>query len=173
MYGNLTRRRDTHDNHSRSQQTGRCQCPDTAPLSSLFVLRSQLGQNLLIAGLPAGDSVKISAGIFADRHTLGSKCPADVAEVTLMLSRIEFIFSLHSLLGNQSSHINNPSNNLNVRLCVRSQVTRKLVSSRFQVAHYHPEALKHFQILVRCFSFALLRSICIFQQVCNILLSCI
>ena len=109
MYGNLTRRRDTHDNHSRSQQTGRCQCPDTAPLSSLFVLRSQLGQNLLIAGLPAGDSVKISAGIFADRHTLGSKCPADVAEVTLMLSRIEFIFSLHSLLGNRSSHINNPS----------------------------------------------------------------
>lgn len=47
--------------------------------------------------------------IFADRHTLSSKCPADVAEVTLMLSRIEFIFSLHSLLGNRSSHINNPS----------------------------------------------------------------
>ena len=83
MYGKLTRRRNAHDDHSRSQQTGRCQCPDTAPLSSLFVLRSQLGQNLLIAGLPAGDSVKISAGIFADRHTLGSKCPADVAEVTL------------------------------------------------------------------------------------------
>ena len=50
-----------------------------------------------------------------------------------MLSRIEFIFSLHSLLGNQSSHINNPSNNLNVRLCVRSQVTRKLVLSQYQV----------------------------------------
>lgn len=78
-------------------------------LSSLFVLRSQLGQDLLIAGLPAGDSVKVSAGIFADRYPLGSKCPADVAEVTLMLSRIEFIFSLHSLLGNRSSHINNPS----------------------------------------------------------------
>ena len=61
-------------------------------LSSLFVLLSQLGQNLLIAGLPAGDSVKVSAGIFADRHTLGSKCPADVAEVALILSRIEFIF---------------------------------------------------------------------------------
>ena len=102
-------------------------------LSSLFVLLSQLGQNLLIAGLPAGDSVKVSAGIFADRHTLGSKCPADVAEVALILSRIEFIFSLHSLLGNQSSHINNPSNNLNVRLCVRSQVTRKLVLSLYQV----------------------------------------
>ena len=100
-----------------------------AAISSLFVLRSQLGQDLLIAGLPAGDSVKVSAGIFADRHTLGSKCPADVAEVTLMLSRIKFVFSLHSLLGNQSSHINNPSNNLNVRLCVRSQVTRKLVLS--------------------------------------------
>ena len=98
-------------------------------LSSLFVLLSQLGQDLLIAGLPAGDSAKISAGIFADRHTLGSKCPADVAEVTLMLSRIKFVFSLRSLLGNQSSHINNPSNNLNVRLCVRSQVTRKLVLS--------------------------------------------
>ena len=98
-------------------------------LSSLFVLLSQLDQDLLIAGLPAGDSAKISAGIFADRHTLGSKCPADVAEVTLMLSRIEFIFSLHSLLGNRPSHINNPSNNLNVRLCVRSQVTRKLVLS--------------------------------------------
>ena len=99
---------------------------------------------MLIAGLPAGDSAKISAGIFADRHTLGSKCPADVAEVTLTLSRIEFIFSLHSLLGNQSSHINNPSNNLNVRLRVRSQVSFKLVSSQFQVAHYHPEALKYF-----------------------------
>ena len=98
-------------------------------LSSLFVLLSQLGQDLLIAGLPAGDSVKVSAGIFADRHTLSSKCPADVAEVTLTLSRIEFIFSLHSLLGNQPSHINNPSNNLNVRLCVGSQVTRKLVLS--------------------------------------------
>ena len=102
---------------------------ENVTLSSLFVLLSQLGQNLLIAGLPAGDSVKISAGIFADRYTPGSKCPADVAEVTLMLSRIEFIFSLHSLLGNQSSHINNPSNNLNVKLCVRSQVTRKLVLS--------------------------------------------
>lgn len=102
---------------------------ENVTLSSLFVLRSQLGQNLLIAGLPAGDSVKVSAGIFSDRHTLGSKCPADVAEVTLMLSRIKFIFSLHSLLRNQSSHINNPSNNLNVRLCVRSQVTRKLVLS--------------------------------------------
>ena len=92
MYGKLTRRRDAHDDHSRSQQTGRCQCPHTAPLSSLFVLRSQLGQNLLIAGLPAGDSVKISAGIFADRHTLGSKCPADVAEVTLMLCCGVFVF---------------------------------------------------------------------------------
>ena len=49
--------------------------------------------------------------------------------LTLMLSRIKFVFSLRSLLGNQSSHINNPSNNLNVRLCVRSQVTRKLVLS--------------------------------------------
>lgn len=81
-----------------------------------------------------------------------------------MLSRIEFIFSLHSLLGNQSSHINNPSNNLNVKLCVRSQVTRKLhasytqgsfklVSSRFQVAQYHPEALKYFSNIGAVFLF--------------------
>ena len=61
-------------------------------LSSLFVLRSQLSQYLLIAGLPAGDSVKVSAGIFADRHTLSSKCPADVAEVTLMLCCGVFVF---------------------------------------------------------------------------------
>lgn len=52
-----------------------------------------------------------------------------VSSQELMLSRIKFVFSLRSLLGNQSSHINNPSNNLNVRLCVRSQVTRKLVLS--------------------------------------------
>lgn len=61
-------------------------------LSPLFVLRSQLGQDLLIAGLPAGDSVKVSAGIFADRYPLGSKCPADVAEVTLMLCCGVFVF---------------------------------------------------------------------------------
>ena len=61
-------------------------------LSPLFVLRSQLGQDLLIAGLPAGDLVKVSAGIFADRHTLSSKCPADVAEVTLMLCCGVFVF---------------------------------------------------------------------------------
>ncbi len=28
----LTRRRDTHDDHSRSQQTGRCQCPNATLL---------------------------------------------------------------------------------------------------------------------------------------------
>jgi hypothetical protein len=61
-------------------------------LSSLFVLLSQLDQDLLIAGLPAGDSAKISAGIFADRYPLGSKCPADVAEVTLMLCCGVFVF---------------------------------------------------------------------------------
>lgn len=144
-------------------------CNQKTTLSSLFVLLSQLSQDLLIAGLPAGDSVKISAGIFADRHTLGSKCPADVAEVTLMLSRIKFVFSLHSLLGNQSSHINNPSNNLNVRLCVRSQVTRKLVLSQYQVGFKWrtttQKLLNIFQILVRCYSYALLRSICIFPAV--------
>ena len=67
-------------------------------LSSLFVLLSQLDQDLLIAGLPAGDSAKISAGIFADRHTLGSKCPADVAEVTLMLCCGVFVFSSSSAI---------------------------------------------------------------------------
>lgn len=86
-----------------------------------------------------------------------------------MLSRIEFIFSLHSLLGNQSSHINNPSNNLNVKLCVRSQVTRKSVLSQYQVGFKWRtttrKLLNIFQILVRCFSFALLRSICILPAV--------
>lgn len=49
-------------------------------------------------------------------------------------------------------------NNLNVRLCVRSQVSFKWHTTTRKL-------LNIFQILVRCFSFALLRSICIFPAV--------
>ena len=37
-------------------------------LSSLFVLCPQLGQGLLLAGLPAGDPVKVATGGLADWH---------------------------------------------------------------------------------------------------------
>lgn len=65
-------------------------------LSSLFVLCPQLGQDLLIAGLATGDAVKVAAGGFADRHALGGKSPADVAEIAFVL-RSRSIF-----LGSQS-----------------------------------------------------------------------
>lgn len=45
----------------------------------------QLGQNLLVAGLAAGDAVKVAAGRFADRHPLGGKGSADVAEIAFVL----------------------------------------------------------------------------------------
>ena len=51
----------------------------------LFMFHLQLGQNLLAAGLSAGDPVKVAAGRFADRHALGSKGPADVAEIAFVL----------------------------------------------------------------------------------------
>ena len=67
-------------------------------LSSLFVLCPQLGQNLLVAGLPAGDPVKVAAGGFADRHALSSKGSADVAEIAFVLRSSIF-------LGSQLRHI--------------------------------------------------------------------
>ena len=76
----------------------------------LFVLCPQLGQDLLIAGLPTGDPVKAAAGGFADRHALGGKSPADVAEIAFVL-RSRNIFR-----GSQFSHINNSSYNLNTDL---------------------------------------------------------
>lgn len=76
----------------------------------LFVLCPQLGQDLLVAGLAAGDAVKVAAGRFADRHALGSKGSADVAEIAFVL-RSRNIFH-----GNQFSHINNSSYNLNTDL---------------------------------------------------------
>ena len=54
-------------------------------LKALFVLCPQLGQNLLVAGLSAGDAVKVAAGGFADRHALSSKGSADVAEIAFVL----------------------------------------------------------------------------------------
>ena len=68
-------------------------------LSSLFVLCPQLGQNLLVAGLSAGDPVKVTAGGFADRHTLGGKGSADVAEIAFVL------WGRNIFHGNQSFHI--------------------------------------------------------------------
>lgn len=76
----------------------------------LFVLCPQLGQDLLVAGLAAGNAVKVAAGRFADRHALGGKGSADVAETAFVL-RSRSIF-----LGNQFSHINNSSYNLNTDL---------------------------------------------------------
>ena len=71
-------------------------------LSSLFVLCPQLGQDLLVAGLAAGDAIKVTAGGFADRHALGGKSPADVAEIAFVLRSSIFF-------GNQFSHLNNSS----------------------------------------------------------------
>ena len=71
-------------------------------LPSLFVLCPQLDQDLLIAGLPTGDAIKVAAGGFADRHALGGKSSADVAEIAFVL-RSRSIF-----LGSQSSHIRVP-----------------------------------------------------------------
>ena len=78
-------------------------------LSSLFVLCPQLGQDLLVTGLPAGDPVKVAAGGFADRHALGGKGSADIAEIAFVLRSSIF-------LGNQFSHINISSYNLNTDL---------------------------------------------------------
>ena len=91
-------------------------------LSSLFVLCPQLGQDLLIAGLAAGDPVKVTAGGFADRHALGGKGSADIAEIAFVLRSSIF-------LGNQFSHINHSSYNLNTDLACQvasfPQVARK------------------------------------------------
>ena len=67
-------------------------------LKALFVLCPQLGQDLLIADLPTGDPVKVTAGGFADRHALGGKGSADVAEIAFVLRSSIF-------LGSQFSHI--------------------------------------------------------------------
>lgn len=74
-----------------------------------FVLCPQLGQDLLVAGLAAGDPVKVAAGGFADRHALSSKGSADVAEIAFVLRSSIF-------LGSQSFHINNSPYNLNTDL---------------------------------------------------------
>ena len=95
----------------------------------LFMFHPQLGQDLLVTGLPAGNAVKVAAGGFADRHALGGKSSADVAEIAFVL-RSRSIF-----LGSQFSHINNSSYNLNADLACQvaswSQVSRKLHASWF------------------------------------------
>lgn len=62
-------------------------------LKAFFLLRPQLDQDLLIAGLAAGDPVKVTAGGFADRHALSSKSPADVAEIAFVLRSSIFLGS--------------------------------------------------------------------------------
>ena len=108
----------------------------------LFVLCPQLGQDLLVAGLPAGDPVKVTAGGFADRHTLSGKGSADVAEIAFAL-RSRNIFH-----GNKFSHINNSSYNLNADLACQvaswSQVGSMFASSLYQVVRHHPETLEQF-----------------------------
>ena len=98
-------------------------------LKTLFVLCPQLGQDLLVAGLAAGDAVKVAAGGFADRHPLGGKGSTDVAEIAFVLRGSIF-------LGSRSSHINISSYNLNTDLACQvasfPQITRKLVLSSFQ-----------------------------------------
>ena len=78
-------------------------------LPSFFVFRSQFSQDLLVAGLPAGNPVKVAAGGLADRHALGGKGSADVAEIAFVLRSGIF-------LGSQFSHIDNSSYNLNADL---------------------------------------------------------
>lgn len=85
-------------------------------LSSLFVLCPQLGQDLLVAGLAAGDPVKVTSGGFADLHALGGKSSADVAEIAFVL-RSRNIFHVH---GNQFSHIRVPPNILLLFTCFES-----------------------------------------------------
>ena len=70
-------------------------------LNRIFMFHPQLGQNLLVADLTAGDPVKVAAGGFADRHALGGKGSADVAEIAFVLRSSIF-------LGSQSSHIRVP-----------------------------------------------------------------
>ena len=48
---------------------------------------------LLVAGLPAGDAVKVAVGGFADRHALGGKGSADVAEIAFVLRGSIFLGS--------------------------------------------------------------------------------
>ena len=91
-------------------------------LSSLFVLCPQLGQDLLVAGLAAGNAVKVAAGGLADRHALGGKGSADVAEIAFVLRGSIF-------LGNQSSHVNQSLQQFGKCLLIRSQVGSKLVPS--------------------------------------------
>lgn len=79
----------------------------------LFVLCPQLGQDLLVAGLTAGDPVKVAAGGFADRHALGGKSSADVAEIAFVLR------SRNIFLRRRSSHIRVPPNNLNAGLACK------------------------------------------------------
>ena len=98
-----------------------------------FILCPQLGQNLLVAGLPAGDAVKVAAGGFADRHALGSKGSADVAEIA-------FVLRSNIFLGNQFSHIRVPPTTRILILRVRLQVSASL----FQVVRHHPEVLGQF-----------------------------
>ena len=64
----------------------------------LFMFHPQLGQNLLVAGLPTGNPVKVAAGGLADRHALGGKGSADIAEIAFVLRSSIF-------LGSQSSNI--------------------------------------------------------------------
>ena len=59
----------------------------------LFVLCPQLGQDLLVVGLAAGNLVKVAAGRFADRHALSGKGSADVAEIAFVLRSNIFLGS--------------------------------------------------------------------------------
>ena len=53
----------------------------------------------MVADLTAGNAIKVAAGGFADRHALGGKGSADVAEIAFVLRSSIF-------LGSQFSHVN-------------------------------------------------------------------
>lgn len=74
-------------------------------LKALFVLCPQLGQDLLVAGLAAGDPVKVAAGRFTDRHALGGKSSADVAEIAFVLRGSIILSLICSFCRNQLCHI--------------------------------------------------------------------
>lgn len=54
-------------------------------LASLIVFCPQFPQDLLVAGLAAGDTVQVAAGGFADGHALCGKSTGHIAQIALVL----------------------------------------------------------------------------------------
>lgn len=56
-------------------------------LASLIVFCQQFPQDLLVAGLAAGDTVQVAAGGLADGHALRGKGTGHIAQIALVLGR--------------------------------------------------------------------------------------